>query len=214
MLYESLGKVCPNPNHEFHNARFRLGTEESIQVISDGTRKRRFKLRMAFESSTTDKTWFDVASIVTAQEGEKFSNHPDDVLEELPDQMDMDTAIESAASDQSFKSSTQSRQHQAGGRSSSCFSYLKNKHCIEHTAHFYLYNYPQNTTHLAAQLKHLEVCKHLCYPDATYLDQVASGVQGQKLYAFVRQKLHRCESSLRQDYCGIISQAEFHRVAS
>ncbi|ROW17230.1 hypothetical protein VPNG_01412 [Cytospora leucostoma] len=195
MLYESLGNVCPNPNHDFHNVRFRLGTQESIQVIRQGTKKGRFGLRVAFENSTTSQTWFDVVSIVTAREEEHLLDHLDQTLDAVPDLMETDTDIESATSDRSYDLLTLSRQpQQSRPRSGLSFSALRSERSVEHTANFCLYNYQQQTKELAARLKHSEVCEHhFNFPQAEDLNQVTSdGVQIQSLCALIRGRLsHR-----------------------
>lgn len=194
MLYESLGNVCPNPNHDSHNVCFKLGTQESIQDIKKGTKRGRFGLRVAFESSTTSRTWFDVASILTYQEADQLPGQMGSTAEAHPDMMDTDTVTQSAESDVSFDLVALSRrQHQARLQASPWLSSLKSKHSIEHTAHFCLYNYRQQTKELAALLKHSEVCEHCLYfPAEQDLKEVASdGVQIQTLCALVRERLSR-----------------------
>ena len=189
MLYDSLGSVCPNPNHESHNVCFKLGTQESIKVVKQGTKSGIFELRVAFESSTTSQTWFDVESRITAEEGDQFLDKP------LPDLMETDSAIQSAVSDSPIDLASMSRQqHQARSRSSHPFSSLRSEHSVENTAHFCLYNHRQQTKELAARLKHSEVCEHyLRYPEARYLEEVSKDdMQTQNLCALVRERLsHR-----------------------
>lgn len=186
-LYESLGNVCPNPNHDSHDVCFNLGTQESVTTFDNGQKKGKFELKVAFESSKTSQTWFNVASIVTAQEGEQF-------LEVQPDQMDIGAVVESTLSDKAMDpGSPTPRQYLSRARSSPSFSNLRREHCVEHTAHFCLYNHRQQTQELAARLKHSEACEHwLHYPEAEDLTQVSGdGVQMQKLCALVQEKLSR-----------------------
>ncbi|KUI67680.1 hypothetical protein VM1G_03593 [Cytospora mali] len=192
MLYDSLGNVCPNPDHHSHNVRFNLGTQESIEVVKDGPKTGTFELRVAFESSSTNsQTWFNVASVVTAQEREQFLQPTYNIPEAQPDQMDLDTDTEGAASDQPFKFSSPS--HRERPRLSSSFSGLKSVDSVKHTAYFCLNNYQQHTEELAARLHHSEACEHwLRYPKEQDLPQsTSSDDHVPNLCALVQQRLSR-----------------------
>ncbi|KUI55304.1 hypothetical protein VP1G_02714 [Cytospora mali] len=192
MLYNSLGNVCPNPDHHSHNVRFNLGTQESIEMVKDGSKTGTFKLRVAFESSSTNsQTWFNVASVVTAQEREQVLQPAYNIPEAQPDQMDLDTDTEGAASDRSFNFS--SPLHWERPRPSSSFSDLKSVDTVKHTAYFCLNNYQQHTEELAARLQHSEACEHwLRYPKEQDLPQSTSNDDHiPNLCALVQQRLSR-----------------------